>query len=208
MTPVASRSLADLLDALAAPTPTPGGGTAAAIAGAMGASLLMMVAGLGRTRTNADEEKAALASAREALAPLRDRLRRLADEDASAFDAVLAAYRLPRASEEEKAARVRAVQAALASATSVPLDTLRACAQAMAHAETVARDGNASAASDVRVALGLLEAGAAGAAANVRANIAQITDAAFAAEAAAETARLLGDVDARARAAAAHLAPP
>jgi formiminotetrahydrofolate cyclodeaminase len=205
VTPFASRSLAELLDELAAPTPTPGGGTASAIVGAMGVSLLMMVAGLARTRTNTDEEKASLASARQALAPLRDRLRQLADEDAAAFNAVMAASRLPKGSDEEKRSRTRAVQAALASATVVPLDTLRACAEAMTKAEGVARSGNPSAASDVGVALELVEAAAAGAAANVRVNLEGITDAAFVAATSSETTRLLNDVDSRKRAAGACL---
>jgi formiminotetrahydrofolate cyclodeaminase len=203
---LASRSLADVLDELAAPMPTPGGGTASAIVGAIGVSLLMMVAGLARTRTNTDEEKASQASARQALASIRDRLQQLADEDARAFNAVMAAYRLPKGSDEEQASRTRAVQAALASAAAVPLDTLRACAEAMTEAEGVARSGNPSAASDVRVALELVEAAAAGAAANVRVNLERITDAAFVAARSSEAARLLNDVDSRKRAAGACLA--
>ena len=57
-----SLSLHDFIQALASPQPTPGGGTAAAAAGAMGAGLLMMVAGLTRTRGNTDDERAALAA--------------------------------------------------------------------------------------------------------------------------------------------------
>ena len=61
-------TVAQLLAALASPEPTPGGGTAAAIAGAMGTSLLVMVTGLAKSRNNTDAEKAALATARAALA--------------------------------------------------------------------------------------------------------------------------------------------
>ena len=83
----------------------------------------------------------------------------------------MAAYRLPKASDDEKAARTRAIQSALQDATVVPLDTLRACAHALAHARVVAEHGNASAASDAGVAIGLLRAAAAGADANVRINL-------------------------------------
>src|SRR5262245_18669970 len=110
-------TVAQLLAALASPDPTPGGGTAAAIAGAMGASLLVMVTGLAKSKTNSDAEKAALADARAALEPMIARFTALADADTGAFNAVMAAYRLPKASDEEKAARTRAIQDALRGAT-------------------------------------------------------------------------------------------
>ena len=106
VTRFADLTVAALLDALASPDPTPGGGTASAIAGAMGASLLIMVTGLAKSKTNTDDEKAALEAARLALEPLRAELMRLADADSDAFDQVMAAYRRPKATDEEKAARI------------------------------------------------------------------------------------------------------
>src|SRR5688500_15016008 len=179
MTSFSEMPVAQLLDALASPNPTPGGGTAAAIAGAMGTSLLVMVAGLSKSKNNTDDEKAALANARDVLMPLTVRLRKLADADAESFNRVMAAYRLPKNADDEKAARTRAIQSALQGATVVPLDTLRACAEALAPARVVAEHGNASAASDVGVAIGLLHAAAAGAHANVRTNLEGIKDEAF-----------------------------
>ena len=184
-------TVAQLLAALASPEPTPGGGTAAAIAGAMGTSLLVMVAGLAKSRNNTDDEKAALAKARAAIDPITARLTDLADQDAASFDAVMAAYRLPKASDEEKAARTKAIQSALRGATEVPLETLRTCAAALEPARTVADYGNRSAESDTGVAIGLLKAAAAGAAANVRMNLGGLKDEGFKAAAEAETARLL-----------------
>ena len=184
-------TVGELLAALASPTPTPGGGTAAAIAGAMGTSLLVMVAGLAKSRNNTDDEKAALAGARAAIEPITARLTELADADAASFDAVMAAYRLPKNSDEDKQARTAAIQSALRGATEVPLDTLRACAAALDHSRTVAKHGNASADSDTGVAIGLLKAAAAGAAANVRINLGGLKDEAFKSAAEAETARLL-----------------
>src|SRR5688572_14884579 len=139
-------TVAQLLEALASPTPTPGGGTAAAVAGAMGSALLIMVAGLAKSRNNTADEKAALAAAREALMPFTARLTELADADAQAFDRVMAAYRLPKTSDDEKATRTKAIQNALQGATTVPLDTLRACAGVLTHARAVAEHGNRSAA--------------------------------------------------------------
>lgn len=183
-------TVAQLLAALASPDPTPGGGTAAAIAGAMGTSLLVMVTGLAKSRNNLDDEKAALATARAALEPITARLMELADADSAAFNAVMAAYRLPKASDDDKAARTQAIQAALRGATEIPLETLRACADALARAGAVAEYGNPSAASDVGVAIGLLRAAVSGAAANVRINLTGLKDEAFKAATDAETTRL------------------
>jgi methenyltetrahydrofolate cyclohydrolase len=186
-----NMTVAGLLSALASPDPTPGGGTAAAIAGAMGTSLLVMVTGLAKSKTNTDDEKAALAGVRAALEPISTQLTRLADADTEAFNQVMAAYRLAKATEDEKAARTRAIQDALRLATVVPLYTLRACAAAIDHGRVVAAYGNRSASSDVGVAIGLLRAAAEGAAANVRINLASLKDETFKAETGGETTRLL-----------------
>lgn len=191
MTKFAGMTVSQLLAALASPNPTPGGGTAAAMAGAMGASLLVMVAGLAKSKNNTDDEKAALSTARVALEPIVTTLTDLADADAAAFDAVMAAYRLPKASDDEKAARTRAIQTALRGATEVPLQTLRACADAIDRGRVVQDYGNRSAESDVGVAIGLLKAAADGAAANVRINLGGLKDEAFKSAAEADTARLL-----------------
>lgn len=183
-------TVAQLLAALASPNPTPGGGTAAAIAGAMGTSLLMMVAGLAKSRNNLDDEKAALAGARAALEPMASRLMELADADTQAFNEVMAAYRLPKATDQDKAARTQAIQAALRGATEIPLETLRACAEALTHSRAVAEYGNQSAESDVGVAIGLLKAAAEGAAANVLINLTGLKDAAFTGATEAELTRL------------------
>lgn len=184
-------TVAQVLAALASPDPTPGGGTAAAIAGAMGTSLLVMVTGLAKSKNNTDDEKAALAKARAALEPITRTLTDLADADTQSFNEVMAAYRKPKATDEEKLARNQAIQAALRGATEIPLQTLRACADALAHGRIVAEHGNPSAASDAGVAIGLLQAAADGAAANVRINLTGLKDEAYKSATETETARLL-----------------
>jgi formiminotetrahydrofolate cyclodeaminase len=184
-------TVGQLLEALASAEPTPGGGTASAVAGAMGVSLLVMVTKLAKSRTNTDNEKLALETARTALTPLGAELMHLADADTAAFNRVMEAYRAPKASDEEKAARTRSIQTALEGATVVPLETLRACAAALAQARVVAEHGNRSAASDAGVAVGLLRAAATGADANVQINLSGITNEAFASATAAEAKRLL-----------------
>ena len=197
-------SLHDFIQALASAQPTPGGGSAAAVAGAMGTGLLIMVAGLPRTRGNSDEERAELAAVRERLLPLADALERCADHDSEAFNAVMAAYRLPKSSDEEKAARKAAITSAMRAATEAPLDTLRLAVEALESAETVATMGNPSAASDAGVGAGLLLAAANGAAANVRINLEGLADVDYRAAATQRMDRLLArgrEADSRVRAA-------
>jgi glutamate formiminotransferase/formiminotetrahydrofolate cyclodeaminase len=195
----------DLLDAFAAPTPTPGGGSAAALAGALGASLLLMVARMPRTRTGADAERAGLDAASAALLPLRDRLAALVDEDTAAYGAVMAAFKRPKGTAEEMAARKAAIQSATRRATETPLHVMAATADALEAAATVATHGNANAASDVRVAVSLLSAACAGARENVLINLPGLGDAVRPALA-ADAERVRSSAEAAAVAAIAALA--
>jgi glutamate formiminotransferase/formiminotetrahydrofolate cyclodeaminase len=169
----------------------------------MGTGLLIMVAGLPRTRGNTDDERAILAGVRERLVPLADALERCADRDTEAFNVVMAAYRKPRGTDEEKSARKLAIADAMRGATEAPLETLRLVVQALELGETVARHGNPSAASDARVAAGLLAAAAEGAAANVRINLESLGDEEYRRAASGEMEALLiqaGESQARVRA--------
>lgn len=170
------RSGHDLLEAFASSAPTPGGGSASALAGALGASLLVMVAGMPKTRTGAEAERAALDIAAVAIGAARRRLAALVDEDSAAYEAVMAAFRLPKATDEEKAARRQAIQAATRTATETPLAVMRACGEALDGARAVAASGNRNAASDVRVGIALLVAGATGAFENVAINLPGLSD--------------------------------
>src|SRR6185436_12064808 len=116
----------DLLDAFASNEAVPGGGSAAALAGAVGVSLLITVASLPKTRTGAPEEAADLSEAAARLRPLRETLTSLVDQDSDAYQAVLAAYRLAKSTDAEKAARRDAIQDAMRGATEIPLATMRA----------------------------------------------------------------------------------
>ena len=120
-----------VLDAFASSEPLPGGGSAAALTGALGVSLLLMVAGMAKTRTGAPEETADLAAAAARLGPIREELTALIDADSSAYLNVIAAYRQPKATDEERARRRDAIQAALRVAIDVPLQTMRACERAL-----------------------------------------------------------------------------
>ncbi len=169
-------ALADVLDAFATTDPVPGGGSAAALAGAIGTSLLLMVAAIPKTKTGAPEETADLAEAATRLHPLRDQLLELVDRDSDAYKQVMDAYRLPKASEVEKASRQDAIDRAMRSATATPLDTMRACQQALRGAVTVAANGNRRTTSDVGVGVELLVAALRGARMNVDINLAALDD--------------------------------
>lgn len=184
------RSVRDLLKAFSSSDPTPGGGSASALAASVGASLLLMVAGLPKTRHNSDEDRAALEAAAAQLVGIRDQLAGAVDADTAAYDAVVAAYKRPKASDEEKQARTAAIQRALTGATDVPLRVMRLSAEALALAETVAAHGHAAAASDVGVAEALLRAGREGARLNVEINLGSIADAGYASAVRAEVARV------------------
>jgi methenyltetrahydrofolate cyclohydrolase len=175
---LADKTLHDVLDAFASPDPTPGGGSAAALTGALGASLLAMVAGLAKTKHGSPEERAALDAARADLLRLQRTLVDLIDRDAAAYDQVVAAYRLPKSTDVEKAARAAAIQAALHAATEVPLETVRASAAAVRTGGAVAEAGNPSARSDVAVGVQALMAAWQGALLNIEANIGSLKDAA------------------------------
>jgi len=172
-------SLAQLLDAFASNQPVPGGGSAAALAGAVGASLLIMVAGLPKTRHGTDQERSALTAAAARLRPLRDELASLIDRDSEAYTSVINAYRLPRSTDAEQAARRNAIDEAMRAATEAPLATIRACERAMREAEVISTSGAASGSSDVAVGNELLKTDARGAGINVDTNLAAVKDAEY-----------------------------
>jgi methenyltetrahydrofolate cyclohydrolase len=184
------KSLRDLLAAFASSNPTPGGGSASAVASAMGTSLLMMVAALPRTRTGSDEDRAALAAVSATLTGVQQQLTEAIDADTTAYDAVVAAYKLPKASEVEQAARKSAIQRAVRGATDVPLGVMRLSAAALKQAKTVADHGHRAAASDVGVAIALLAAGARGARLNVDINLGSLSDESYVEAVKAESERL------------------
>lgn len=195
--PSAERPLVDFLQRLASAEPTPGGGSAAALAGALAAALVSMVSRLtlGRAKFAAVETEMQRTLERAEL--LRGRLTQAVDDDAQAYEAVVAAYRLPRGSDEEREARSAAIQATLREATRVPLDVARDCAELLSLARFVAEKGNPNAASDGSVAALLAEAGLRGAAHNVHINLPGLKDTDFAERARTEVETLLAEFEQR-----------
>jgi formiminotetrahydrofolate cyclodeaminase len=180
--------------AFASARPTPGGGSASALASAVGASLLLMVASLEKTRDQSEDDRVALNSAGAALTGIQHQLIAAIDADSDAYDQVVSAYRQPKTTDVDKTARKAAIEHALRMATDVPLGVMRLSIDALKHAHKVAAHGHRAASSDVGVALALLQAGLEGARLNVRVNIGGISDHAYVEAVTAESERLSGQM--------------
>ena len=180
MTDFSELSIRQFLSSLASPAPTPGGGTAAAVAGAMGAGLTEMVAALTLSREKYAPVHDAMRSIAEAAERARGEFLDLAREDSDAYDAVVAARRLPKETEGEKQARAQALDTANRLATEVPMRTARAAWRLLAMLPELVEKGNPNAFSDAGAAALLLESAAEGALLNVGINLPGISDAAFA----------------------------
>lgn len=168
------------LDELAGKASTPGGGSAAAIMAAMGAALVSMVGNFTVGRKNYEdvqEEMQALLDQSEAL---RQRATEMIEADVEAFDQVMAAYGLPRETDEEKTARSATIQEALKTATDVPLECARLSAEVIALCKPMAEKGNTNVISDAGVAVLAAQAALRSAALNVYINIGSIKDEDFA----------------------------
>ena len=179
MTDFARFSLEDFLARLGSEAPTPGGGTAAAVSGAMGAALAEMVAALTLSREKFADAHAAVRVIGEAAATARAELLRLAREDAEAYDAVVAARKLPKETENDKAVRSAAIAAANRRATEVPMRTARVAVRLLASLPELVEKGNPSAASDAGTAALLLEGASVAALLNVGINLSGLSDPAF-----------------------------
>lgn len=190
------RTVSDLLAALRSSEPTPGGGSASALAGATGAALLAMVAGIPKPRATTDQDVERLEAAGSRCAELSERLATLIDRDSDAYNVVMGAYRLPKQTDEEKATRTGRIQDGLREAIAAPLDVMRACSDAIEQAAVVAAYGNRNAASDVQVGLELLGAGLRGAKLNVEINLGSVKDQEYVGRTRAEIDRLAAEADA------------
>lgn len=169
-------------EALAAATPTPGGGSASAQAGAMAASLLQMMCDLtlGREQYRAHDE--AVQAIRRRAEGLRKDLLTLVDRDAEAYDAVVRALRLPKATDAEKDGRAAALGRANLFAIETPLAIADACAALMSMASELVYKGNVNVVSDAGTAALLAYAGLRGAVLSVRVNLRGVKEEAHAAK--------------------------
>jgi methenyltetrahydrofolate cyclohydrolase len=176
---IEEQSLRRFLDELASSAPTPGGGSAAAVMGAMGAALVSMVCNLTIGRKDCEAVEPEMRRALSEAETLRQRLTAMIADDVQAFDALMAAYKLPRATEDQKLSRGRAIQEATKRATDVPLACAEACAELIAVAQRVAPAGSRHVISDAGVASLAAYAALRSAALNVYINVPSIQDVDF-----------------------------
>ncbi len=190
----------ELIERMATGDPIPGGGSAAALAGAMGAGLMRMVVALTTGRPAATEHEAELMELAVAAAACQSELLNLVELDSVAYDGVIRARRLPRATDLEREARAVQIAAATREATRAPLQTARIAEQVLSLGERLAPIGSRNAISDVGVGALLASAALRGAVLNVLINLPSLDpEDALHAEAEAEVARLLDGLDARER---------
>ena len=158
-----------------------------------------------KTRSGSDDDRAALTAASTTLGLLRTELTDAIDGDTAAYNLVVAAYRMPKATPDQQAARKDAIQRALQAATDVPLGVMHRSVRALEEATVIAAHGNRSASSDVGVAIALLTAAATGAKLNVDVNLSSIADEAYRGRVGADAAALLETAEARAERGASEL---
>ncbi len=154
----------------------PGGGSVSAAMGAFGAALATMVANLSAHKRGWDARWKEFSDVAEKGQAILDELLDLIDEDTAAFNRIMDCFSLPKGTEEEKAARAKAIEEATLNAANVPLRTMEAALKALPLALEMARNGNPASASDAGVAALAAVAGIRGARLNVRINAAGLTD--------------------------------
>ena len=187
------ESLQVYLDDAAANKPAPGGGSVSACAGALGAALVSMVGNLTRGRekfAGVEAEMTTLVAASEAA---RGRLEQLLQQDTTAYNGVITAYKMPKETAEEQAARSQAIQDGLIIAADVPLEICRVAVEVCRLSKVAAALGNPQAVTDAGIGAILGEAAVVGAALNVRINLGSIKDQAYVAKAAAELDEILAE---------------
>lgn len=171
-----SKSFEELISSMSAKTPTPGGGAAAAMAGCLGASLFLMTVRFSQGKKANVEREADLARAAADLDEHLQRLSPMAQKDCDAFDAVSAAFKLPKETDAQKAARSAAIQESMVGAMLVPEETQKMIRDVLVTMDEVRSCVGKSIASDLASGAALLLAGAEGAFLNVRINAAELKD--------------------------------
>jgi len=176
MSEIGARTIDGFLTDLGSDAPTPGGGAVAALAGATGAALIEMVCNLTIGKAGYEEVQGRMTAVRAEAEAARAAFLELADRDATAFDGVMAAFKMPKDTDAQKAERSREIQRGYESAAEVPLDCAKAAATLMELAVEVTGSGNANAASDGSSAAQCLSAAVWCATYNVEINAAALKD--------------------------------
>jgi formiminotetrahydrofolate cyclodeaminase len=197
----------EFLSALASADAAQGAVSASAVAGAMGTSLLLMVAALPTTRSDSIDERTALMGAATALGDVEEQLIEMIETETVVK--LFAARHMPQASQAQRSKREAAIQLALRAAADVPLEVIRLCAVALKQAQTVAASSCRAAGSEVELAVALLRVGLTGARSNLEARLSSLTDVVYTKAVVEEIAQLSeeGSIAARAAESSVQLPP-
>ncbi len=171
-----ASTVTGFVDELSSASPAPGGGSVAALCGSLSAGLSAMIAALTFAKKGMEDRREEMEDLGQRAQALKDWFLDAVDRDTDAFNQVLTAMRLPKATDEELAVRSEALESANQAATRVPLEVLERSIEALELAAVVARDGNPSAVTDAGVAGACALAAGEGAALNVRINLSSLTD--------------------------------
>jgi len=195
--PLIGLPLRDFVDVTSTDAPAPGGGSVAALAGALAGALAAMVANLTIGKKGYGDARDEMMTIAVDGQKLKEEMLRAIDADTQAFDAVLAAMRLPRTTDDESRERARAIEDATKRAIDVPLGVLRRCRDTIGIADAASQRGNANSRSDSGVAALCAWAGAGGALMNVLTNLPGVSDTAYVRDVMNEARNLSGEVNAR-----------
>jgi len=176
---LSEKPVITFLDELASSAPAPGGGSAAALAAGIGAALVSMVANLTVGKKQYLDVQADIQRILGRSEALRHKCQDLLERDVAAYTQVSQVYKMPKDTDEQKAARAEAMQKALKNATTVPMELAQVCVEVLELCPEAAQKGNVNAVSDVGVGALMAEAALRAAALNVLINLGSIKDEAF-----------------------------
>jgi glutamate formiminotransferase/formiminotetrahydrofolate cyclodeaminase len=191
--PLVAMDLRAFADETASESPAPGGGSIAAYAGALGAALGTMVANLSSHKRGWDDRWAEFSEWAAKGQAIKDELLALVDEDTRAFNAIMDAFRLPKGTDAEKAARSAAIQAATRYAIETPFRVMRRSLDAMPLLQAMAESGNPNSVTDAAVGALCVRSAVMGAYLNVKINAAGLKDRAFVDGTLAEGERMVAE---------------
>jgi formiminotetrahydrofolate cyclodeaminase len=183
-------NLEDFLKKLASNDPVPGGGSVAALSAAVSAALSEMVANLTAGKKNYEAVSDQMSKMAVEMNAHREAFVHLIDKDASSFDGVMKAFKLPKNTDDEKAERTRQIQLETKYAASVPLEVAQKAALLFNDIECLVESGNKNALSDALVAAMMARTAILGALYNVKINLGAIKDEDFVQETTREVYRL------------------
>ncbi|MDZ7260872.1 MAG: cyclodeaminase/cyclohydrolase family protein, partial [candidate division KSB1 bacterium] len=189
--PLAKMTIQRFANELSMETPTPGGGSVAALAGALAAALTSMVANLTVGKKEYLEVTEPMKEIALKAQRLKDELLRDVDKDTQAFNKVMAAFGLPKTTDEQIQQRNRAIQEATRGAALVPLEVMKKSLEVLELSQQVAQKGNVNALSDAGVSALMARTAAEGASFNVRINLKSIEEKNFVEQLSTEAAQLL-----------------